>query len=70
MIDATDMERLKEVFVTRRECDTITDGINDKLGKDYAELAVIKSQVKLVIGILSAVGGGVLTILLKLFFGG
>ena len=70
MIDATDMERLKEVFVTRRECDTITDGINDKLGRDYAELAVIKSQLKLVIGILSAVGGGMLTILLKLFFGG
>ena len=70
MIDAADMERLKEIFVTRRECDTITDGINDKLGRDYAELAVIKSQLKLVIGILSAVGGGMLTILLKLFFGG
>ena len=64
------MERLKEVFVTRRECDATTDGINDKLVRDYAALAVIKSQLRLVIGILSAVGGGMLTILLKLFFGG
>ena len=69
MIEPADMEHLREIFVTRRECDTITDGINDKLGKDYAELAVIKSQLKTITWILTAVGGGVITMLIKMFFG-
>lgn len=63
-----DMEHLKEVFVTRRECDAITGEINQKLGRDYAELAVIKSQLKTIIWILSAVGTGVITMLVKMFF--
>ena len=70
MIDPIDMEHLKEVFVTRRECDSITDDINNKLGRDYAELAVIKSQLKIIMWILGAVGGGIITIVLKLFLGG
>ena len=69
MIDPIDMEHLKEVFVTRRECDTITEGINTKLGKDFAELAVIKTQLKTITWILTAVGGGVITMIVKMFFG-
>ena len=40
-----DMERLKEIFVTRRECDLITDDINKKLSNDSIELALIKQQL-------------------------
>lgn len=69
-IDPMVMEYLKEFFVTRRECDTITDDINNKLGRDYAELAVIKSQLKTITWILTAVGGGIITVIIKLFFGG
>lgn len=44
-LDKEDMERLKEVFVTRLECDTITDDINKKLSNDSTELALIKQKL-------------------------
>ena len=45
VIDQADIERLKEIFVTRRECDTVTDDINKKLNSDNKELALIKAQL-------------------------
>ena len=45
MIEDKDIERLKEIFVTRRECDTITGEINNKLQTDTTELALIKQQL-------------------------
>lgn len=45
MIEETDIERLKEIFITRRECDTTTDEINRKLSNDNTELALIKQQL-------------------------
>lgn len=44
-VDQEDIERLKEIFVTRRECDAVTDGINKKLNSDNRELALIKAQL-------------------------
>ena len=44
-VDQADIERLKEIFVTRRECDTVTDDINRKLNSDNKELALIKAQL-------------------------
>lgn len=61
MIDATDMERLKEVFVTRRECDNITDDINRKLANDNTELALIKQQLKTISWVSKTTLGGVIT---------
>lgn len=45
MVDDKDIERLKEIFVTRRECDTTTDEINKKLANDSTELALIKQKL-------------------------
>lgn len=70
MIDEKDIERLREIFITRQECQNNLDGIETKLSKDLVRLAVIENQLKLVLGVLTAVGGGMLTVLLKLFFGG
>ena len=44
-VDQEDIERLKEIFVTRRECGAVTDGINKKLNSDNRELALIKAQL-------------------------
>ena len=44
-VDQADIERLKEIFVTRRECDTVTDEINKNLNSDNKELAIIKAQL-------------------------
>lgn len=70
MIDREDIDRLKDIFVTRLECDDITDELNKKLANDSTRLAVIEHQLKTITWLLTAVGGGIITMLLKMFFGG
>lgn len=69
MIDAADIERLKEIFVTRKECDDTMDDVNAKLSNDMKELAVINTKLSLILWFLGAVGAAVITVLVKLFFG-
>lgn len=69
MIEKEDIDRLKEIFVTRQECDTITDDIEKKLANDSTRLAVIEHQLKTITWILTTVGAGVLTMLIKMFWG-
>ena len=70
MIDEKDLERLKEIFVTRKECQQTTDGIETKLSSDLVRLAVIENQLKVITWLLYAVAGGVITMLIKLLCGG
>lgn len=69
MIEEKDIERLKEIFVTRQECQKQTDGFEEKLSKDLVRLAVIETKLSQITWILTAVGGGVITMLIKMFFG-
>lgn len=69
-IEDHDIERLKEIFVTRQECQKSTDAIEAKLNKDLVRLAVIETQLSQIKWILTAVGGGIITMLVKIFFGG
>ena len=72
-IDKEDLDYLrkylKDYFVTRQECDTITDDLEKKLANDSTRLAVIEHQLKNITWILTAVGGGVITMLIKMFWG-
>ena len=70
MIDEKDLERMKEIFVTRKECQQTTDGIETKLSSDLVRLAVIENQLKVITWLLYAVAGGVITMLIKILFGG
>ena len=70
MIDEKDLERLKEIFVTRKECQQTTEGIESKLSSDLVRLAVIENQLKVITWLLYAVAGGVITMLIKMLFGG
>lgn len=70
MIDDTDIDRLKEIFVTRRDCQTSVDKTKTFLERDNVRLAVIEQQNKLMLWILAAVAGGIITVLIKMFFGG
>ena len=70
MIDEKDIERLKEIFVTRSECQQTTDSIETKLSNDLVRLAVIENQLKVITWLLYAVAGGVITMLIKMLFGG
>lgn len=65
-----DIDRLKEIFVTRKECQNQTDAFESKLNKDLVRLAVIETQLSQIKWILTAVGGGIITMLVKMFFGG
>ena len=56
-------------FVHQKDCETKTNAIDDKLSRDYADKQVIKSQLKLIIGILGAIGLGILGLVLNQFWG-
>ena len=45
MLAPEDIERLKEIFVTRQECNDTNEEINKKLANDSTELALIKQQL-------------------------
>lgn len=69
-IEENDIERLKEIFVSRQECQQINDEIKTKLSNDLVRLAVIENQLKVITWILYAVAGGVITMLVKMLFVG
>ena len=69
MIDDKDVERLKEIFVTRKECRENNDAIETKLAKDLVRLAVIETKLSQITWILTAVAGGIISMLIKMFFG-
>ena len=69
-IEKEDIDRLKEIFVTRQECDDNMSSINEKIGQENIRLAVIEHRLGTITWLLMTVGGGVITILLKLFLGG
>ena len=69
-IEDHDIDRLREIFVTRQECQKTNDEIERKLSSDLVRLAVIENQLKIITWLLYAVAGGVITMLIKLLFGG
>ena len=69
MIEEKDIARLKEIFVTRHECQQATDAFDSKLNKDLVRLAVIETKLSQITWILSTVAAGVVTMLIKMFFG-
>lgn len=70
MIEREDIDRLKEIFVTREECDRDMNTVQDRINSINVDLAVIKSQLKTIMWLISTVGAGVIATLVKLFLGG
>lgn len=68
-IEDHDIERLKEIFVTRNECREQKDDFEEKMTKELLRLAVIEVDVKQQKWLTAAVVGGVITMLVKMFFG-
>ncbi len=69
MIENEDIERLREIFVTRQECNTTMDEVMNLFANDSTRLAVIEQRLNTITWILMAVGGGIITMLVKMFFG-
>ena len=51
------------------DCENTSEELNKKVSKDNVRLAVIESKLGLILWVLTAVGGGIITMLLKMFFG-
>lgn len=64
MIDNDDMTRLKEVFVTRQECNLQMEDVSNKLSNDNARLAVIEHQLNGILKMLYAIGTGILALVM------
>ena len=70
MIDEADISRLKEIFITRQECENSMSTIEGKVNDENVRLAVIEHQLKNITWLIMTVGAGVIGILIKIFFGG
>ena len=60
MIEQNDIDHLKDIFVTRQECDTITGDIKEKLASDNRELGIIGSKVDTIVWVSKTTLGAVL----------
>lgn len=60
MLDPEDINRLKEIFVTRQECQTTNDEINRKLAHDSTELELIKQKLDTITWVSKTTLGAVL----------
>ena len=69
-IEDHDIDRLREIFVTRQECQKTTDSFDSKLGKDNVRLAVIETEMRQIKWLAATTVGGIITVLIKMFFGG
>ena len=73
MIDKEDIDRLKEIFVTRQECDNTMDDVNKKLANDSTELALIKQKLDTITwvskttlaSVIVAIVGAIMTLILR-----
>ena len=69
-ITPDDVEYLRTLFVTRDSCDVK----NDQMQKDLTEIKITQTSIQtkqnMTLGILAAIGAAVLSIAIKLLFGG
>lgn len=74
MIEEKDMDLLREIFVTRQECDTTTSSLQGRISKITLDvekrLSVIETKQTIQLWLTAAVVGGVITMLVKILFGG
>lgn len=70
MIDNEDISRLKEIFVTRQECDSDMKEVTDKISKTDSRLAVIEYQQKVNNWLTLAIASGIVALVIKTYFGG
>ena len=73
MIDEKDVEqiieRVKEICITRRECQNTTDTIEKKMSRDDVRLSVIESELKQIKWLIGIVLAGVFGNLLNSILG-
>ena len=70
MIDETDLRRLDEIYVRKDDCNNIQNAVDKKLSNDSTRFAVIEYQQKVNNWLTTAIAGGIVALVIKVFLGG
>ena len=70
MIDENDIHRLDEIYVRKDDCNNIQNAVDKKLSNDSTRFAVIEYQQKVNNWLTTAIAGGVVALVIKVFLGG
>lgn len=68
-IDNSDIERLKEIFVTKDKCDSDMTAVSNKLSNDDKRLAVMEQQIASILKIVWFIAAGVGTLIIGSLWG-
>lgn len=69
-LENTDIEYLKEIFVTKEACETKHDKVEEQINDNKTIAAVINTKLNWLIAILAAIGTCLLPIIIKMMIGG
>ena len=70
MIEENDLHRLDEIYVRKDECNNIQNSVEKKLSNDSTRFAVIEYQQKVNNWLTTAIAGGIVALVIKVFLGG
>ena len=70
MIDENDIHRLDEIYVRKDDCKNIQNAVDKKLSNDSTRFAVIEYQQKVNNWLTTAIAGGIVALVIKVFLGG
>lgn len=70
MIDENDIHRLDEIYVRKDDCNNIQNTVEKKLSNDSTRFAVIEYQQKVNNWLTTAIAGGIVALVIKVFLGG
>ena len=70
MIDENDIHRLAEIYVRKDECNNIQNAVEKKLSNDSTRFAVLEYQQKVNNWLTTAIAGGIVALVIKVFLGG
>ena len=70
MIDENDLHRLDEIYVRKDDCNNIQNSVDKKLANDSTRFAVLEYQQKVNNWLTTAIAGGIVALVIKVFLGG
>lgn len=70
MITEQEMELLKQMFVSRNECDNRATLNNEKFTRLEVGIAKIATKLTIITAILGCIGSAILAVAVKMLFGG
>ena len=69
MLEDKDIERLREIFVTRTTCDEKRSSNENHIQRLELTMAKLSTKMSIMIGILGAIGVSILSVVVKFLFG-